>query len=244
MTTPRVYTPQTLAVDSRIELEAFASHHINRVLRLKAKAGLLVFNGDGSEYQATITTIQKTHVTVTLGQRLMPRRESNLDITLGQGISRGERMDYTLQKSVELGINRITPIWTQRTQVKLDGQRLEKRLERWRGIIRSACEQSGRLVLPRLDKPVTLKDWCKSADNNGNQLLLDPEARQQLGDVQPIGNKFILLIGPEGGLDAGEIATAIENGFTGVGLGPRILRTETAAIAALSALQVLWGDLG
>lgn len=244
MTTPRVYTPQTLAIDSRIELEPSASHHINRVLRLRINADLLVFNGDGSEYQATIQTIQNNHVTVALGQRLDPERESNLNITLGQGISRGERMDYTLQKSVELGVSCIAPIWTQRTQVKLDGQRLEKRLGRWRGIIRSACEQSGRLVLPQLDSPVTLGDWCKSADNGGVQLLLDPAARKKLVDVQPLGNKLTLLIGPEGGLDADEIATAIENGFTGVRLGPRILRTETAAIAALSALQVLWGDLG
>ncbi len=243
MATPRVFTTQSLAVDHSIELEASPSHHISRVLRLKQNAALLVFNGDGFEYLAIIQNIQKSIVTVQLTEKSNPIRESDLHITLGQGISRGERMDYTLQKSVELGVSRITPIWTQRSQVKLAGPRLEKRLAHWRGIIRSACEQSGRLMLPELDSPITLESWCSDNNTDCVKLILDPDVTQKLGEIKPANKELKILIGPEGGFDDTEIATASALGFTRVSLGPRILRTETAAIAALSALQTLWGDL-
>ncbi len=244
MSITRLYTPQPLVTGNTLELDAPSSHHISRVLRLKTKTAILIFNGNGYEYQATIKTISKSTVSVLLGTGCQPNRESALHITLGQGISRGERMDYSLQKSVELGVSRITPIWTQRTQVNLTGQRLEKRLAHWRGIIRSACEQSGRLALPELDSPVTLEDCCKTSHAGILKLLLDPGAKKKLGDVKPVSNKLIILIGSEGGFDQNEMNTADENGFTSVSLGPRILRTETAAVAALSALQTLWGDMG
>jgi 16S rRNA (uracil1498-N3)-methyltransferase len=244
MSTPRVFTTQSLVIYNSIELESSPSHHISRVLRLKNNAKLLVFNGDGYEYLATIQTIHKSIVTVLLAEKLHPVRESELRISLGQGISRGERMDYSLQKSVELGITRITPIWTQRSQVKLAGTRLEKRLIHWRGIIRSACEQSGRLILPELESPITLEKWCRDDKTESLKLILDPAAKQKLGDMKPSNKNLTILIGPEGGFDDNELVAASAQGFIKVSLGPRILRTETATIAALSALQTLWGDLG
>lgn len=244
MTITRIYTGRPLETGNHIDLEAAASHHISHVLRLKEGTELRLFNGNGFEFQAIIKNIGKSGVRVALGQSTQPRRESNLHITLVQGISRGERMDFTLQKSVELGVNRIVPIWAQRTQVRLEGQRLEKRLQRWHGIIRSACEQSGRLVLPKLDAPVTCEDWCKSDTGTGSHFILDPEATRKLGDIKSVANKLTVLIGPEGGFDSREIDIANRQGFSSISLGPRILRTETAAISALSAIQTLWGDLG
>lgn len=244
MRIPRIYTQQTLSTDSRIELEANAGHHVARVLRLRAGATLVVFNGDGSEYAAVIEAVKGGSVQARIGTQHWPARESGLSLSLGQGISRGERMDYTLQKSVELGIRQVTPLWTRRSQVRLKAGRLEKRIQHWRSVARSACEQSGRLILPVVDDATTLDDWCRQSDSHGLCLVLDPAAGQTLSDLKPATSTIRLLIGPEGGLDEKEIRSAKDYGFTAVRLGPRILRTETAAVAALSALQTLWGDLG
>ncbi len=242
MRIPRVYTNQPLASNRPVVLEQAASHHVSRVLRMQPGARLVLFNGDGLEFAARLTGDDEGRVVAETFEVADPQRESPLNIHLGQAVSRGERMDYTLQKSVELGVQRITPLWTRRTQVKLDGKRLEKRMQHWRGVIVAACEQSGRTRIPVLATPRTLTDWCRQKDQQQMGLVLDPGAKRSLGSLGDGGTEILLLSGPEGGLDQEEIDAAQATGFTGVRLGPRILRTETAAVAALSALQTLWGD--
>ncbi len=225
-----------------MSLEAASSHHLLRVLRLKPGHSLLLFNGDGNEYQAVLQQSDRQQATVLVESARQPRRESPLHITLGQGISRRERMDFVLQKSVELGVAAITPVRTSRSQVQLCGTRLDKRLSHWRGVIRSACEQSGRLYLPSLSDPASLEDWCTARQEHSLQLVLDPTATLQLSDITPAMN-IRILIGPEGGLAMEEIQKANNSGFTPIRLGPRTLRTETATLATLAAIQALWGDL-
>jgi len=237
----RFYTRQQLADTKAVELDEEASHYISRVLRLKSGAPLVLFNGDGHDYHAILDEVGKTLVTAGILRAEQTSRESNLHITLGQGISRGERMDFVLQKSVELGVNSIMPLLTHRSQVHLHGKRLEKRLSHWQGIVRSACEQSGRSFLPELGNACTLSDWCKKPQA-ALQLVLDPGADINLGALAP-ANRIRILIGPEGGLDTGETELAIAAGFQRVRLGPRVLRTETAALATICTLQTLWGDL-
>jgi len=183
-------------------------------------------------------------LSVRIADRHLPVRESPLRIHLGQGISRGERMDYTLQKSVELGVASIAPLWVNRTQVQLEGKRLERRISHWNAVIRSACEQSGRLVVPTLHVPVTLDVWARAVPTDYRKLLLDPEGESPVRDMISQESDVALVIGPEGGLETSEIARLQSIGFVGVRLGPRVLRTETAAVAALSVVQTLWGDLG
>jgi len=241
MRTSRFYTRQQLADCKTVRLDEETSHYVSRVLRLKVGDPLVLFNGDGRDYHAILDRIDKKQVHARIQNAASVATESKLHIELGQGISRGERMDFVLQKSVELGVSTITPLWTARSQVHLQGKRLEKRVVHWQGIIRSACEQSGRSVLPTLGATCTLSDWC-TGGNPALQLVLDPEAETSLAELEP-ANRARILIGPEGGLDGGEIACAESAGFQRVRLGPRILRTETAALAALCALQTLWGDL-
>lgn len=240
--------PETLIPDSEVELDEAASTHLLRVLRLKAGAPVIVFNGRGGEFDAVIANdSDKRRARLRLGQRRDPATESPLRITLAQGISRGERMDYTLQKSVELGVHRIVALTTGFSQVRLDGARLERRIAHWQGVIRGACEQSGRTVVPELQAGMTLAQWLAGgatpADASAARLVLDPRAEHGLSAIAARPADVVLLAGPEGGLGDHEIAAARAAGFTGLRLGPRILRTETAGIAALAALQTLWGDL-
>ncbi len=223
-------------------LEEATSHHLLRVLRLTAGESLLLFNGDGKEYQAVLKESANKQARILVENSRQPERESKLHITLGQAISRGERMDFVLQKSVELGVESIAPLWTKRSQVQLSGKRLEKRLSHWRGVIRSACEQSGRVCLPKLHNPAKLPDWHSINRKQSLQLVLDPAASLQLSDLIP-AREIRILIGPEGGLEGEEISMAEESGFKRIRLGPRILRTETAALATVAAVQALWGDL-
>ncbi|MEA2080359.1 MAG: 16S rRNA (uracil(1498)-N(3))-methyltransferase, partial [Pseudomonadota bacterium] len=169
----RFYTEQLLSPGQTVILEETSSHHLLRVLRLKAGESLLLFNGDGKEYQAVLEESAKKRARVLVQNSRQPDRESKLHITLGQGISRGERMDFVLQKSVELGVESITPLWTKRSQVQLSGHRLEKRLSHWRGVIRSACEQSGRVYLPKLHSATKLADWYSVNQQQSLQLVLD-----------------------------------------------------------------------
>lgn len=237
----RFYTRQQLAGRESVDLDEETSHYISRVLRLKVGAPLILFNGDGQDYHAVLDSMNKKQVSACNLRAEPTSRESGLHIELGQGISRGERMDFALQKSVELGVNAITPLCTARSQVQLRDKRLEKRMSHWQGIIRSACEQSGRAVLPELGIACSLSDWC--TEKSGSlQLVLDPGAGISLAELVPT-NRIRILIGPEGGLDTRETELAVSAGFKRVRLGPRILRTETAALAAVSALQTLWGDL-
>jgi 16S rRNA (uracil1498-N3)-methyltransferase len=238
----RFYTERSLSPGQNVILEEATSHHLLRVLRLKAGESLLLFNGDGKEYQAVLKESANKQARILVENSRQPERESKLHITLGQAISRGERMDFVLQKSVELGVESIAPLWTKRSQVQLSGKRLEKRLSHWRGVIRAACEQSGRVCLPKLQHPAKLPDWHSINRKQSLQLVLDPAASLQLSDLIP-AREIRILIGPEGGLEGEEISMVEESGFKRIRLGPRILRTETAALASVAAVQALWGDL-
>ncbi|MGE0371576.1 MAG: 16S rRNA (uracil(1498)-N(3))-methyltransferase [Gammaproteobacteria bacterium] len=247
MRLPRIHLPRALAPGARLALDKAASGHVLRVLRLKPGAGLILFNGDGGEYEATLAAVENRAAMVTVGKFIAAGRESPLAITLAQGISRGERMDYTLQKSVELGVARIVPLQTEFSQVRLDGERLERRCQHWGGVLASAGEQCGRTRLPELMPVASLAGWLEAsaAEGHGRRLVLDPAGTSTLMQLPaPETGGITLLIGPEGGLSGREIELARRAGYLGLRLGPRILRTETAGIAALAALQTIWGDLG
>ena len=208
---------------------------------MKAGAELSLFNGSGLELKAQLEQVDKRQATVKLQQPIETNNESPLDILLMQGISRGERMDYAIQKAVELGVKRIMPVITERCNVQLSGDRAEKRLNHWQGVVISACEQSGRSFLPEL-LPITSLDMALAEVNDDCKLVLDPEAVQGFSSVKK-ASRITLLIGPEGGLSDTEVQRAMDGGFTGITLGPRILRTETASAAALAMVQARWGDL-
>lgn len=238
----RIFTPDHLATGATVELDERAARHLGRVLRVRSGDTVTLFNGDGHDYRSTVVKATKQAVSARVDETVPVKSESPLRIQLAQGIARGERMDFALQKAVELGVAEIQPLFCRRTEVKLSGARLAKRLDHWRGVIISACEQSGRAVLPRLLEPARLASWLEEPPT-GARLVLRPEARATLPGLAP-RDRICLLIGPEGGLADPEIAAAENAGFTPVRLGPRVLRTETAGLAALAALQTLWGDLG
>lgn len=242
MRIPRIYQAQRLVENSRITLEEGAARHVARVLRLGQGAPLRLFDGRGGEFAATIVESSKREVNVTVGEYSGAEVESPLGMTLAQGISKGERMDFTIQKAVELGVQRIVPLQTERSVVNLKGERRDKKLEHWRGVIISACEQCGRNTLPELLPMQSLCAWLETP-LRGSGLLLDHRADSTIGSLSR-PDALTLLIGPEGGLSEGERHAARAAGYTGLRLGPRVLRTETAALAALSALQSRWGDLG
>ncbi len=242
MRIPRVYYPHPIPLEQEFPLTDDAGHHIATVLRLKANRPIVLFNGDGNEYSAQIISVQRKNVIVEADACLSLTKESPLPIHLGQGVSKGDRMDTVLQKSVELGVTEITPILTERCTVKLDAGRWEKKQQQWQKIMVGACEQSGRNVLPTLNPPVTLSNWLAESTSS-TRLVLAPGATYSLAR-QPYNTKgYRLLIGPEGGLSETEIHHANEKGFLSVSLGPRILRTETAAISSVSILQAQHGDL-
>ena len=241
MRIPRIFHSQSLTPASQIALNANASHHLAKVLRLGIGAPLRLFDGHGGEYLSSIIEINKREVIVTVGEHQLIDLESPLKVTLAQGISKGERMDYTLQKAVELGVQRIVPLNTERSVVNLKGDRQERKLEHWRGVIISACEQCGRNTLPELLPMQSLDNWIRDEPRN-LRLLLDHRANAGISDL----NKSVdltLLIGPEGGLSENERDNAYAAGYCGLRLGPRVLRTETAALTAMAALQSHWGDL-
>lgn len=241
----RIYHPHRLTEESYTGLEESASTHVLRVLRLRAGAELRLFDGSGDEYEAILIGSAGGRAQVRIGRRHARDVESPLAITLAQGISRGERMDLTLQKSVELGVQRIVPVVSAHTQVRLSGERLERRHHHWQGVIASACEQCGRTRLPELLPVVTLDQWLDGPGPEGLRLVLDHRADRHLRSLPHPDTAVTLLIGPEGGLEEGEISAAERRaGYIPLGLGPRILRTETAGLAALAALQTLWGDMG
>jgi len=242
MRIPRIFHPGHLQLHSELELSEGAANHVARVLRMREQSPLIVFNGEGGEYQAQIALIEKRRVVVLLNEFGAREVESPLRVTLAQGISRGERMDYTLQKAVELGITTIVPLLTEHCVVELKGDRLEKRLEHWRGVIIGACEQCGRNRLPELLPVTTLSAWL-AHHGDGTKLLLDHRAEKSINALDATSS-FTLLIGPEGGLSPAEQQQAFTTGYLGIRLGPRVLRTETAALVALSALQARFGDLG
>jgi len=241
MRLPRIYHPAPLALGDHAELSDDAANHIARVLRLPVGAPLILFNGAGGEFAAVIGAIDKRCVLVEIGAFHDKEREPPLPLWLAQGISRGERMDYTIQKAVELGVSRIIPLFTEHCGVQLDGERLAKRVKHWQGVVIGACEQCGRNRIPQVDMPVTLAQWL-AAPGKGLRLVLDPDAEHSLAQLPAPAGPVTLLIGPEGGLSDREIALAKQSAYLGLRLGPRILRTETAAVAALAALLGVWGD--
>lgn len=241
MRIPRIFHPQPLASQSRVTLDDNAARHVAKVLRLGLNAELILFDGHGGEYPATIVELGRRQIEVELGTQHTLEVESPLQITLAQGISKGDRMDYTIQKAVELGVSRIVPLNTERSVVNLKGERLEKKQAHWRGVIISACEQCGRNTLPELLPQQDIDTWLKSGVN-GTGLLLDHRAETSIDSLQP-DSAITLLIGPEGGLAEQERDRALAAGYQGLRLGPRVLRTETAALTAMAALQSRWGDL-
>lgn len=244
MRIPRIYVDVLSADGSAFFLPEEAANHVGRVLRMEAGRELILFNGEThngvyGEFDAVILDVNKRHVEVRITAFRPIENESPLAIELGQGISKGDRMDYTIQKAVELGITHITPLWTERCDVKLKGERLEKKLAHWQQVAISACEQSGRCRVPEIAEPMELHAWLKAC-NSELKWALDPRGPQQAlpGKISSCD----LLVGPEGGLNEQEIALALQEGFQAKVLGPRILRTETAALAAISMLQSLYGD--
>lgn len=245
MRIPRIFVPQPLTPGACVTLPEAPARHLVRVLRLKAGAPLVVFNGEGGEYAATLEAADARSARVRVSEFVDRTAESPLQITLAQGISRRERMDYTLQKAVELGVADIVPLLTERCQVRLTSERSERRCRHWHGVIAGAAEQSARTCLPELAPPVALSDWLtNSPSSHSLGLVLHPGAPQGLSALGDGHRRVTLLAGPEGGLSEGELASAQQAGFQAIRLGPRVLRTETAGVAALAAVQVLWGDMG
>lgn len=241
MRIPRIYHPETIIVDSQLELSKEASNHLLNVLRLKDGHPLVLFNGDGNEYSAELIVESKRKALATIDAKLTISVESPLQIHLGQAISKGDRMDWVLQKSVELGVTEITPILSERSTVKLNAERWDKKQQHWFSVVSSACEQCGRNSLPTLNEPVKLSEWIQQSTTQ-LRLTLDPKSEKRLQSLKPPTDGVRLLIGPEGGLSDNEVYQSTEYGFTGISLGPRILRTETAALATIAALQAQFGD--
>ena len=244
MRRPRLYVDLQLASGGRITLPEAASHHVTRVLRLGAGDALTVFDGRGGEYDAAIERTPRGAVVVDVGAKLAVDRESALIVELGQGICKGGRMDLVIQKATELGVRTIRPVLCERTVVKLDPARAERRMAHWRTIAVHAAQQSGRTRIPEVAGVEDLDAWL-ARPGVGPGLVLSPRAQASLSDLAPPapGKAVRLLVGPEGGLAPWEVERARAAGFTGLRLGPRVLRTETAALVALGVLQARWGDL-
>lgn len=240
---PRLLVPGPIAPASRQVLGPEQAHRLREVLRLKAGDEVTLFDGSGGEYPAIVRALSRQQVEVETSAWQAVARESRLEITLAQGISRGDRMDYTLQKAVELGVSRLIPIASARSQVKLAGERADRRLAHWRGVIAHACEQSGRDRVPELTEILTLAE-CVAHDSSSLRLTLAPGAPEPLASVVRDAQTITLVIGPEGGLAPEEIELLSARGYRPVRLGPRVLRTETAALVAITSLQMIAGDLG
>ena len=242
----RLYHPEQLTCGEETTLTAEASSHLIKVLRTRPGSPLVLFNGDGCDYHAITIDNNARKTRVSIETKIEKFNESNLDITLIQGLSRHDRMDATIQKSIELGVNRIIPVLCQRSNAKLDASKREKKLSHWQKIAISACEQSGRSIIPEISEIIPINKLCSHQDDwlhlDAERLLLDPESQTGLKNIEIKDNSIEILIGPEGGLSAEEISQLADTGFTSICFGPRILRTETAGPAVISAFQTLWGD--
>ena len=238
----RLYTPDQLDLDQQIDLSEENAHYVRAVLRLKKDQTITLFNGQGGEYLCTLKEVSRKRVVVDINEAIDRTVESPLNVTLGLGISRGDRMDWAVQKVVELGVNKITPLITERCVVKFKGHKKQQRLQHWKNIVQHATEQSSRTILPSLNEIEDFHAWITM--QNGLKVFLDPYAEKSLAELQPDNMQVTLLSGPEGGFSSQERELAIASGFIPVRLGGRILRTETASLAAISAVQMLWGDFG
>jgi 16S rRNA (uracil1498-N3)-methyltransferase len=242
MRVPRIYTNQNLSLGEEFTLSKNSSRHLVLVLRMKVGQSAILFNGGGGEYIGRLTNASKTNSTVLINGFSAVEKESNLKIHLAIGVSKGDRMDWIIQKATELGVTEISPIFTGRTEVKLSGSRLDKKLSHWQQIAISACEQSQRNRVPSINPILSFDAWLE-LKHNGLKLLMNHLGDLGLSEMSPKDQHIVLLVGPEGGLSENEICVAEASGYTSVSMGPRILRTETAPVAALSILQSLWGDM-
>ena len=226
-----------------MQLDEGAARHLTSVLRMKAGQDIILFDGRGGEYSAQLSAVKKGKAAVTVGEFFDVNRESPLKIQLAIGISRGERMDWIVQKATELGVTEITPLFTERCEVKLNGERLEKKTRHWQQVAISACEQCQRNTVPLL-KPAITADQYLAESTDALKLVLHHRTERRLAEMTNANNNIALLVGPEGGLSDREIDSAFNNGFAPLAIGPRVLRTETAPLAAMSIIQSLWGDMG
>lgn len=242
MRVPRLFSCQPLVANTEIALDPAATTHAVSVLRLQTDAPLTLFDGRGGEYPATLTRVDKTAVLARLGAHRAVERELPFPVVIAQALAKGERMDLVVQKATELGASALQPVATERSEVKLDTERAVKRVAHWQGVVRAASEQCGRNRLMEVRAPLAFDACLRQAAGLRLVLVADGTALRRL--PRPDADGLVLLIGPEGGLSDAEIARAEEAGFVRVSLGTRVLRTETAAIAALGAVQVLWGDAG
>lgn len=241
MNLPRFYCRDVLSPGAHIDLPEPVARHAVRVLRLPLGAAIVLFDGRGGEYDAHIERIEKSRVVAVLGAWRDVERESRLAITLVQAVQAGDKMDFTIQKAVELGVANIVPVDSRRSVIRLAGERAGKRVAHWQGVAASACEQCGRNQVPMVAPLEKLDHWLARPAHEGLRLMLAPDAEHTLAELLPT-TQVELLIGAEGGLDPQEVIAAKQQGFQAVRLGPRVLRTETAGLAALAALQALWGD--
>ncbi|WP_369589071.1 16S rRNA (uracil(1498)-N(3))-methyltransferase [Kingella oralis] len=237
---PRFYLPTDLAPNTTFRLPENIVRHIH-VLRLNAGDAITLFNGTGNDFDATLQEIGKRHAQCHITAQRQPENESRLQITLIQAISSGERMDFTLQKSVELGVRAICPIISERCVVRLSGERADKRVQRWQDIAIAACEQSGRSIVPTVLPIVSFSDYLRQMPPELH-LMMSLRRATTLRDIAPAPQSLRLMIGPEGGWTPAEEQAALAAGVQTITLGKRVLRTETAAMAAMAAMQVLWGD--
>lgn len=243
MSGPRFLSEQPLIADSELRLDDAIFRHAVQVLRLAPGDTLVLFDGHGHQATATLTAVAKREARARLGSITGLSRESPLAITLYQGVSRGDKMDFTIQKAVELGVSRIVPLISERCNVRMDAERWDKKIEHWRGVIVAACEQCGRNSLPVLDPAMNL-DAVLASPCTETSLILDPTAGRRLGELPDPAGSLRVMIGPEGGLSDAEIARCLAAGWNGLQLGPRVLRTETAGLVVLAAVQARWGDIG
>lgn len=242
MRVPHIYQPSVITLDNPVTLDEDAAGHIGRVLRMKVGEQVSIFNGEGGEYLSEIIEVSKKNVVVQPLEFIDHDVESPLKIHLGQGVSRGDKMDFTIQKSVELGITEITPIFSQRCGVKLSGERLAKKHQQWQKIAIAAAEQSGRNFVPVVHPPIDIKKWLEQS-SDAIKLTLHPRAEHSIKTIQVPSSGVRFLVGPEGGFTDEELEITKQQAFVDIRLGPRVLRTETAALTVLSALQLQFGDL-
>lgn len=238
---PRFYVDFALSPDSVVELPDNVVRHLN-VLRVKNTEEIVLFNGNGKAYPALPEVLEKRRTSVRILREEATDNESPLNITLVQAVSAAERMDFTLQKSVELGVAEIRPVISERCVVRLSGERAEKRVARWQEIVVSACEQSGRNIVPKVLPLTTYAQALQQLPQETTKLLMSLNRAQKLSDVRPQSGKVVFIVGPEGGWTEKEEQQAFDAGFQSVTLGKRVLRTETASLAAIAAMQTLWGD--